>query len=511
MPLFRLLSFSKKTSVAPQAVAHKKISAAPPAPQEAAPPPTLGDVLHACHSAMVIPWDQLTVGPVVARGAFGRVSKAKYNFSDVAIKELHSGGHIGALLDELESMRKLHHPNLLATIGLASDFINNIGVVMEFLPASLYSLLHSGVYHDSYRGHLTWARCATARNLTFSSSHLGPCPPPVHGAPHHIHSRAWCSRYRCFLALSTDVARGFEHLHGAGFAHRDLKPGNVLVSAAWQAKVADFGEAQRDAGLSFKKHKEHARGVRVTGGDSTGNADSTSFNKSRTSGSTLQTVSIAGTGYLTTATGTGTFTSMAHEEDSKRVHGTAPYLSPEAASAGTEQQVDIGRPTDVWGFGCLLAHIAVGAPPYSHIFTKPREVVHALRDGSARPLCGLTSENIPDALRVVAEKCCTWEPEGRPTFAELGRLLGSTETVREVCGPLATCEDDASDGEDSFGDIRLEAARPEVRLRWLTVHDKKAEPPPAPVSEDEDAGSDGFRQKGTGGVRTYIGDVLQRL
>ena len=136
--------------------------------------------------------------------------------------------------------------------------------------------------------------------------------------------------------------------------------------------------------------------------------------------------------------------------------------------------------------------------PSSDIFTKQSEVVHALRDGSARPLSQLTSENIPDALRVVAEKCCTWDPEGRPTFAELGRLLQSTEVVREVCGSLAICEDDASDEDDSLGDIRLEASRPEVRLRWLAMSDAKVEPQSASVREVED-------DVGRGGLRKNVG------
>ncbi|KAI5010018.1 hypothetical protein ZWY2020_012155 [Hordeum vulgare] len=40
------------------------------------------------------------------------------------------------------------------------------------------------------------------------------------------------------------VAVGVEFLHGRGFIHRDLKPGNILVSDTWIPKIADFATAK---------------------------------------------------------------------------------------------------------------------------------------------------------------------------------------------------------------------------------------------------------------------------
>ena len=43
--------------------------------------------------------------------------------------------------------------------------------------------------------------------------------------------------------LFTQLLLAVLDLHDSGFAHRDLKPGNVLLSAAGHAKLIDFGEA----------------------------------------------------------------------------------------------------------------------------------------------------------------------------------------------------------------------------------------------------------------------------
>ena len=46
------------------------------------------------------------------------------------------------------------------------------------------------------------------------------------------------------LEVTTQIVKGLEAAHNAGLLHRDMKPGNVIISSQGQAKVLDFGLAQ---------------------------------------------------------------------------------------------------------------------------------------------------------------------------------------------------------------------------------------------------------------------------
>ena len=81
---------------------------------------------------------------------------------------------------------------------------------------------------------------------------------------------------RRILAITRQVCEGLAHAHGRNIVHRDIKPGNVVVSADDRVKITDFGLAQAPQGEDSTLDKiiagtpgymapEQLRGERVDG------------------------------------------------------------------------------------------------------------------------------------------------------------------------------------------------------------------------------------------------------
>ena len=78
------------------------------------------------------------------------------------------------------------------------------------------------------------------------------------------------------VALVAQVASALDHAHAGGVVHRDVKPANIMIDGAGQAKVMDFGIAKLETGANLTStgaimgtpnymSPEQAKGLKVDG------------------------------------------------------------------------------------------------------------------------------------------------------------------------------------------------------------------------------------------------------
>jgi len=187
-------------------------------PSDAAPPPTdeqlaekLVDLgwLNVWQSKQLLEGrTKFNLGPYwmidsIGRGGMGQVFKARHEVLDrvVAVKVLPRSKStpeaIANFMREIQLVAKLDHPNLVRAFDAGQDG-NVCYLVTEYVPGT------------------------DLRKLVRRSG-----PMTIEAAADVI----------------SQVAAGLQHAHEQGLVHRDVKPGNVLVTPEGRAKLSDLGLA----------------------------------------------------------------------------------------------------------------------------------------------------------------------------------------------------------------------------------------------------------------------------
>jgi TolB-like protein/Tfp pilus assembly protein PilF len=172
------------------------------------------------------------------------------------------------------------------------------------------------------------------------------------------------------LELSIPLADALEAAHDRGVVHRDLKPGNVMVTREGRVKVLDFGLAKLatpDSDLSL----------------------------SRTA-TISEPISMAG-----------------------QAVGTVPYMAPEQIRG---EAVDAR--TDLFAFGAMLYELAAGRRPFAG--ATAADISSAILRDSPPPL----PEHVSPALREIIQRCLAKEREQR--YRRASEVRAALETLRSA-------------------------------------------------------------------------------
>jgi len=187
------------------------------------------------------------------------------------------------------------------------------------------------------------------------------------------------------LAIMKDAARALAFAHERGVVHRDIKPGNILLSAG-SATVTDFGVAKALSSARRSGEKGNGNGLTNTG------------------------MSL----------------------------GTLLYMAPEQAAGDP----DIDGRADIYSLGITIYEMLAGKAPFANL--NPRAMLTARLTLPPPPLSTIRKD-VPMGLEKLIAKCLAIDPADRPQSA--AALVEALEDPETISGSFASAASIARHGK----------------------------------------------------------------
>eukprot|EP00039_Didymoeca_costata_P010039 m.134162 g.134162 ORF g.134162 m.134162 type:complete len:792 (+) comp14689_c0_seq6:167-2542(+) len=301
--------------------------------------------------AWEISQDEIVLHNKIDSGSFGEVWTGTWEGITVAIKRMHkiieNTANAADFDNEVQFLRKCRHRNIVKFFGAgtwAQKYSQSIPfLVVEFLERGSMEVIFR------QKTELSWQKKTS---------------------------------------LLLDIQSGMQYLHALGRIHRDMKPGNILVSKSWRAKVADLGTMEQ---CLLCLPKDIAK---------------------------VDCFKCSQEGFV--ERGMGTMVNREYD-----LVGTPMYMAPEVL-----RQQSISPAVDVWSFGIILWEMATMEPPdiskYHSDVNLSGPFLTALSKawtaGYRYPLdehaCGC-----PPGYKQMIASCMQLSPLARPNFGDLGEAL----------------------------------------------------------------------------------------